>query len=636
MATRIRFLWRLAALLSLGLLLTGQDNRLKTIFDIAGKPLLVRYDNLQASGDVFRAIGHVEMSWEDYKIYADTVEFNRRTNQLLAEGRVTLADRQAILSGERLRFNIKTEAGELDDTYGLMSPFLNYQTDKIVQRDSQTLTFNRLSLTGCAQVRPRWKITCRKGKIKKEKYVEMNDALFTIKGIPVFYLPYLRYPVAKDGRATGLLMPNFGNSSLRGFFITNSFFWAIRSNLDLTVNADYYSLLGVGLGEEFRYLLPQATGNLRFYFFKYNPDNPVDRTLKSDYFIDAKHEQRFRFLHSRLVLEVNQQSRVNFLRLLDNNFDRLLSNNYLTSLYWTSSFGKANLSLLLAREQTYYTFANDSNVIEKLPSLSFRLNKQKLGKFPGYFSLTADFDNINRKGVSYEGEPTFRTGFDSRRLSLVPSYQIALLQLPWLAVSADLASKNTFYAKSLDVQTQQVVDQPISIHSQSAQFTVRGPVFARVFEVGDTRLKHSVEPSFEFHYASQDPNRDRVVPVDLVDYPGFSYAGFSLTSRLLAKEKGEKGSATEVVSLKISQRYYFDPAQANFYRQVNGVYPKFSELAGDLRIALQSDMYLNAKASYNFYIHALSQFNVGFNFDRRESVWGGSLYSLLPRSLYAG
>ena len=76
------------------------------------------------------------------------------------------------------------------------------------------------------------------------------------KNIPVFYLPYLRYPMQKDGRGTGLLFPGIGNSNLRGFFFQNQFFWAIKPNMDMTFGLDYFSKLGIGVSDEVRYLFP--------------------------------------------------------------------------------------------------------------------------------------------------------------------------------------------------------------------------------------------------------------------------------------------------------------------------------------------------------------------------------------------
>ncbi len=299
---------------------------------------IVYADHKTISEDSLRADGHVEVIWQDYVIYADVIEFNLKTRELFAEGRVTMSAKDMVLSGEKLNFNLKTKSGELLDTYGLITPFVRYETDRLIQTDRETLTFQRLDFTSCAQIFPRWKITSRRGKIKKEKYIEMNDVVFRIKNIPVFYLPYLRYPIQKDGRATGLLFPKFRQFLLRGFFVQNSLFWAIKPNIDMTLGLDYFAKLGIGVSDELRYLFRNTSGSARFYHFQYRKDNDVYDDSASDYYVEANHRQNLPFLNSRLVLNVNRQSRPGFLRLFDNGFDRNLTTNFQSSLAWTIVF----------------------------------------------------------------------------------------------------------------------------------------------------------------------------------------------------------------------------------------------------------------------------------------------------------
>ena len=596
--------------------------------------LVIYADSKKISAEVYQAQGHVEVIWEEYHLYADAIEYNFKTKELLAEGRVTMAAKDHVLSGEKLTYNLKTNTGVLYDTYGLISPFVHYESDRLTQTDKDTLSFSRLKFSSCAQIVPRWRISGRKGKIKKDKYIELRDVWLRIKEFPVFYLPYLRYPIAKDGRATGLLFPHFGNSSLRGFFLLNSLYWDIRPNLDTTFTVDYYSKLGVGLGDEFRYLFPKATGSLKFYYFRYNPSDPTYGGMKSDYYIVANHAQDIGFLNSRLVLSVNQQSRPDFLRLLDNNFDRLLSTNFLSNAYWTSTLGNVNFSVNASRSETYYTFNNSSNIIQYLPTVSFKLNKQKFGKLPGYLSIAADYQNVSREGISYEGEPLFTSGFHSQRFTLIPSYQLPLLHLPWLSASINLLSKNSIYAKSRDPETGKIVSEPLYMKYNSVTATIQGPVFYRIFESKETSFKHLIEPQFDIRYVTKVTNRNLLVPVDLFDYPSYSYAGFTLKTRLLAKSRSSTGSASEVASLSVSQRYYFDPAEANFFRKINGAYPAFSELSGELIVRPRENVSFNASMAYNYYLKAFSSVNVGVSIDRKDSVLGGSVHYSIYRNPY--
>ncbi|MEI6614130.1 MAG: LPS assembly protein LptD [Chrysiogenales bacterium] len=584
----------------------------------------IRADNQIIREDFLRAYGHVEIIWQDLIIYADVVEFNQKSRELFAEGRVTMSSKDTVLSGEKLKFNLQTKSGELIDTYGLLSPFVRYETDKLTQVDLQTLTFKRLDFSSCAQIIPRWKITGRQGKIKKEKYIAMKDVLFRIKNIPILYLPYLRYPITKDGRGTGFLFPGIGNSALRGFNVQPSFYWNIRPNIDMTLSLDYYSKLGTGVSDEVRYLFRKFSGSARFYYFKYLEGNQLYTASKDDYYLEADHQQTLPFLNSNLALQVKRQSRPDFLRLFDNNFNRGLSTNSLSSVSWTSSLANLSFSASASRTETFYTFSNDSPlIVENLPNVSISLNQQKLGPIPGYFSLFAQYQVTLRSGKSYENESEVISDFRSQRLSIVPSYQLTLLNFTWLNFSLNLQSQNAFYPKSFDPEKNQIVAEPLYLKYQTVNATLQGPIFSRLFKGNKRQFKHTIEPVFDFRYATKVKNSDRLIKVDIMDYPGFSYAGFSLTSRLLVKGADQVSPVSEILSLQVAQKYYFNPAEANQFRKVNGIYPSFSELSSSLVFRPNADLNLDATLVYNHYVRDFSLLILGVSYNRQNAPLTG-------------
>ncbi len=96
----------------------------------------------------------------------------------------------------------------------------------------------------------------------------MWDAVVRIKGVPLFYVPYLRYPL-KD-RATGFLMPRLGFGGAKGLSLSQSFYWALAPNMDATAGVDLYLSRGTGASLEYRYLFPGGTkGDLNLYYFIY-------------------------------------------------------------------------------------------------------------------------------------------------------------------------------------------------------------------------------------------------------------------------------------------------------------------------------------------------------------------------------
>ena len=602
-----------------------------------GDEPVILADQKTIGEESMRAAGHVEVLWQGSAVYADAIDFNLKTRELFAEGRVTMTDRDMVLSGEKLVFNLKTQKGELLDAYGLASPTVRYQTDRLEQTDRETLAFRRLEFSSCAQIFPRWRINGRSGRIKKDRYIELFGAVLRLKSVPVLYLPYLRYPLNKDGRATGLLFPGIGSSTLQGFFLKNAFFWAIRPNLDTTLGVDYFSKLGWGFSDELRYLFRRASGTARAYYFRYRPDNGVYNLTASDYYVDAEHQQTLPFLNTRLRLNVNRQSRPGFLRLFDSAFDLLKSANFTTEAALTSSFRNVQLTVSSSRRDTYYVFKDTSKVEEQLPAVALNLNQQKIGRLPGYLSLAAGFLRTRFSGQSYDEDPELIGGVWSQRLTFTPSYQLPLLRLPWLSGSLDLESSNVLYDQSLDPETREVLDEPVFVRSQTVSLSLKGPIFSRVFGSGSGRLKHVIEPQLVVCYAGDTVNGDRVVRVNRFDYPAYSYASFQLTTRLLSRSSGAAGSAAgagEILSYTIGQQYYFDPAAANLNRKINGEYPAFSNLTQTLRLRLGRDFTLDASADYNHYIHGLRMLNLRAGYSRPGAPLTGSFSYNLYRNPY--
>jgi len=73
--------------------------------------------------------------------------------------------------------------------------------------------------------------------------VKMHHATLKLHGIAVLYLPYAEHPV-DFGRKSGFLIPEVGDSSIKGFILGDAFFWALSRNTDVTLGATLYAARG--------------------------------------------------------------------------------------------------------------------------------------------------------------------------------------------------------------------------------------------------------------------------------------------------------------------------------------------------------------------------------------------------------
>ena len=110
-----------------------------------------------------------------------------------------------------------------------------------------------------------------------------RNARIYVKGVPIFYTPYLNFPL-DSRRQTGFLTSTIGNSSKSGFYARAPFYWDMAPNYDSTLTPAYLSKRGIQLSELFRYLTPTSTGNF------YVAALPSDRA-----FVDQKNSYQAKY-----------------------------------------------------------------------------------------------------------------------------------------------------------------------------------------------------------------------------------------------------------------------------------------------------------------------------------------------------
>jgi len=604
------------------------------LFPVEKKPVILA-EHFETQGDEIFYSGNVEVITEKYKIFADFIKYNTKTKDMVAEGRVTITSDDMTVSGSEFTFNIDTMRGEMFDVQGMMEPSVSYSADKLVQVDKEVQKFTKMKFTSCSQLVPRWLISSRKGKIVKDKYIEMWGALLKVKKIPVFYLPYLRYPV-KDGKSTGFLFPVIGSSDRFGFFMKNSFFWNIKPNLDLTISYDHISKIGKGAELDLRYLFRNSEGSIKFYYFDYKESykDTLDEDVEiedRDYNINLKHLQKISFLKTTIRADVNYQSNPEFQSVFNKDYGRYNRSRFNSDLSISSSIKNLSLSVSASRNETFYLQKNTSNVITKFPSVRLNLKQQKLWKIPGYFTVQGAFESIQRSGIDYEEENLYLSDVKSDRFSFIPSYTLNILKLSWLTATTDLQSKHSFYLKSQDPDSGEIIDEPLHMNYNTAKLTLKGPSFYKIFETQSSRIKHLIEPEIKISISTKvdEAEREKIIPIDRFDYPLSSFASFSLNSRLFKKSKKEDGSPREFFTYTLTQKFYFDPEIASRYRTIDtgdeSIYPEFSELTNSFRYKPVKDLFFDITLAYNYYLKKFQRANLTLGYSNLNSPLNGRI-----------
>ncbi len=547
-------------------------------------------DRIYASGDV-------EIHYGDFRLFADRVTYDPATKDLTAEGNVVIQSREEVTRAERAFLNLGTGRGRLEKASGLIQPTILFSAGSVERKSDDLYDLSRAWVTSCTQPVPRWSFSFSRAELEKDDHIEMRNAVLSVKNLPVFYLPYLRYPL-KD-RATGFLMPKLGYSEAKGFSYSQSFYWAMAGNMDATFGLDAYPTIGLGAGLEYRYLFAGGTvGQVNLYYFSFKRDASGTRPSPATV-VRLNHSQALPFGFT-LTAHVDSESSFDFLQNFDSDFRGASISNRSAQVYLSRSWSRFNFSVRVSRFETYFAQVGDSIVSTSLPEVNFNVFKVRLFA-PVYFSLTGGFKSWQYGWRSEYDAGTERHASD---LFLSPTLSLPFSSIPWLTADTSVAGNFHYYGQTLAPGTTQIVNEPLFTGNVAVNVAVTGPVFSRLFygRSGEARLKNIIEPFFTYTYNSPVVGASRIVTA----YGFFRYhqVAYGLNSRFFVKKAG---LPVEVLSLGLAQTYYFSPATGPLGQYlVDGKPPRFSEITGTVRYYPSETFSLDAAAGYNPYYHNFS------------------------------
>lgn len=575
--------------------------------------------------NLVRAEGNVEVEYKSLKLFADRIELNMDTKDIFAEGHVVIQTPDEVISAERIFFNLDSTLGKMENAFGMVQPDIRYQAESIEKKAENIYIFGKSQFTSCTQPVPRWKFSCARANLKRGDFIEMWGALVSIKKIPIFYLPYMRYPLDKEG-ATGFLMPLVGYSRVKGFSYSQTFYWAMARNMNATFTLDYFSTRGAGGGLEHRYLFSGGTGgSLNLYFFAFKKDSEWTGPDNA-YFVRWNHNQPLPLGFS-LSAEIDHQSSFEFLREFDNDFMRATVSNRRSQVHVSKAWSSFNFNMRASRFETHFPGApgeSNSIITQYLPQISFNSFKMKLIS-PLYFSFSSSF---SRWQHGWQSEYKAGTETRSQSLTFHPVLSMPLTYIPWLTANLSAEANFAYYWQTYALvtaaggQKRAIVDEPLLRQNFTLNVELVGPVFYRVWEIGQAKkegkeregswrlLKHIIEPYIAYRYDSPVASPERIItPYGFFRFHQLSYG---LTNHILLKEEI---MPKEVFTWGLSQTFYFSPENSplSAYR-VEGKIPEFSEVNTYVRFYPAARYSLDISANFNPYYQTFSSIRLGTSF----------------------
>jgi len=213
-------------------------------------------DRLELEGDVEIVRGNRRVRTESATVFEDSERAEVR-------GNVRLEEPGLVLLGEGADVELATDSAQLDDvTFLLTEAGLRGRADNIAQDENGDLLINGGSVTRCDPGSNTWRVDGRSIAVEEGAvWGTARGATLRIKDVPVFYLPYMRFPV-DDTRQSGWLFPDLGYSGQDGFQLAAPYYINIAPDWDATVTPRLLTERGLGVEGELRHLNRYGTYQL--------------------------------------------------------------------------------------------------------------------------------------------------------------------------------------------------------------------------------------------------------------------------------------------------------------------------------------------------------------------------------------
>ena len=249
-------------------------------FPPGDRPFDVTADSVdyERDRDVYVARGDVRITQEGRVLTADWVAFSNTSGVGLATGNVIVHEGNDVLHADVLHFEVDELKGIVlggrleggDNDFLVESARMRKVGDQDYELEDATFTTCR-----CPEgERLPWQIAASEADLEIGGYATVRNTTFDVLGVPVMWLPWMKYPIKED-RETGLLFPTFGQSARTGFSVGLPFFWAAHDRVNVTLTPNWTADNGLKGDAEIEYVFGKESEG-RFFASFLPDDDSID------------------------------------------------------------------------------------------------------------------------------------------------------------------------------------------------------------------------------------------------------------------------------------------------------------------------------------------------------------------------
>lgn len=585
--------------------------------------------------------GEVSVDYAGMKLTADYMEYDLQTQILYARG---TKDTSGVIKGmptmtqgnktytmEELRYNFKTRKSSIKNMVTQeQDGILHGQQIKMMPDNSINVKQGKYTVCDCEEPHYYLKLTAAKVMTKPTQRTVFGPAYPVIMGVPIpLGLPFGFIPKRPD-RATGLLMPSFGEETARGFYLRDmGVYFVLGDYFDFSLTGSVYTLGSWSVDVNSRYKVNyKCNGNFAFTF----SNDQTGEKGSSDFFQSRNFSVKWSHSQdSKARPGTSFSASVNFSSPANSRFNshsvtEALQNQISSSISYSKNWnGKFNLSAnILHNQNTRDTTCTYSFT---LPNISFSMSriypfkrKNRVGKEKFYEKFSIGYNTSLQNRISFEASEFKQPGLvDKFQNGMNHNFQIGLPNFTlfkYINVTPNISyGMNWHFRKAEQIynpETQKietVIGKQFgtfgATHTYSGGISMSTRLYG-LFNFGKHRklqaIRHVVSPSISMNFSPEKGKAfngwrtltytDKGGVEHTHDYNIYNYTG-AINS---APGKGRTGS----ISFSLGNNF---EAKVRDLRDTTGT--------GSKKIKLIDQLNLNT--GYNFLADSLKMQNVGIS-----------------------
>ncbi|MEZ5569718.1 MAG: LPS-assembly protein LptD [Halioglobus sp.] len=558
------------------------------------------------------------------RLYGDTAVVDREQESAVLSGNVVLREPGVLLEGERAEIFSKTgEAIVETGRFVFHERHLRGSADLLRRDEDGLVHIHDGNFTYCAPGNNDWAIRAEELELDFEEGLgTARGAKLDVAGVPVFYFPWLSFPL-DDRRRTGFLWPDFGNDSTGGLDITVPFYFNLAPNYDALYAPRFIEERGLNHEVVTRYFNPTVgawtvggawMGDDKRY------DNQTPEGRSTDRWLGVVKQGGLFRGRWRSRIDYSKASDVDYLQDLETSNLESQRQTNLLQLAQLDYLGESWLVNLEA--QQFQTLAEDiSEDYKKLPQLTaqYRGRRTPFELEPILVSQVSNFDS------------------DDNRVTGQRLYGEAGLTYPmrWLWGFVQPTVKYRQLSYDLSENAQFTDDSPAA--GSALASLDGGLVFERQTTLTGRSMLQTVEPRLYYLYSEYE---------DQDDQPDFDSAELTFTYNQLFRETRFSGrdrlddanqialgltttfiderDGSSLLRASIGQIYYFRDREVRLIPTAEPLDDPGSEIAGELNFTPNDAVSLRGGLVYAPFEDRINAGNVQTSYTAEN----GAIYNL--------